>query len=882
MAGFGDKVGDAHIEIHAKLDQRSIAAAEAKLQKMVRDRSVAMRNAQSAEAKEKVASLKLVTNALKRHYGDQESLAKQASGRLVKIDRDAQRKMIAARNKIEKKRSKDGGVLRFGESLENLVSILPGQLEKLLRNPAIAAAAVAGGTHIAAGIGGAIVAGLGATTLAAGVGLAISGNVKFQKAGQELGKQLLTGMQEAALVLSPEIAKSFNFLEQSNFAKTLKADLASIFSDLRPALVPFISDLSAVFQKVVGGIRDLAPTFAPILKVLGDGFVAIADDVVAMFNDFKDNAPALQAGLKDLLGTVSNLINAFGKLTVGAAKAWETLKAPFSDATFKASEDGLKANSVQAGLYGQSLEEAAKKSPALRAELDKINAAVEHNAFNKQRAAAIAAGQTLDTYGRVVQDTTKEQKALNDVIKEHIRLEGEQANKVHDAINAQLEWTENEAHLKKVFSEGTKEISLRTPKARENLRVVNDQVAAAHAQAQKLRESGASADVANAKFRELTAKVIADTGAKGKNRAAIEGIIKKYGEFKDLPAEVRKQFRIDTNISELREMQGLIRSITGADVSVSRAGANLAKNRASGGLVSGPGSGTSDSIPANLSNGEFVVRAAAVKSIGLSTLVGMNASGSAPAGFASGGLAGAVRGAGRGASSSQVRQFNAATVLVTNLARAVTAATKALEGWTETAQQSTDQFSSFVNLGSLDAEGKSAGDVIRQLQQRKQKAGAFTKNLAALRGKGLSSQALAQIAGSGPDSPLAGLLAGGISQFDVGLINSLLGGGDAFGASIATSVKGAKPNVGPVAAKLAAARKRQAALKPVRAKGATVSRAGNRVFAALTAAEMKAQNLKAGTYVTVLIDGKEVTAIVKKDTARSVAQTTRRAKAGRR
>ena len=45
---------------------------------------------------------------------------------------------------------------------------------------------------------------------------------------------------------------------------------------------------------------------------------------------------------------------------------------------------------------------------------------------------------------------------------------------------------------------------------------------------------------------------------------------------------------------------------------------------ASGGYVSGPGSSTSDSISARLSDGEFVVRAAAVKAIGVGTLAAIN------------------------------------------------------------------------------------------------------------------------------------------------------------------------------------------------------------------------------------------------------------------
>ncbi|MDZ7476789.1 tape measure protein [Stenotrophomonas pavanii] len=48
------------------------------------------------------------------------------------------------------------------------------------------------------------------------------------------------------------------------------------------------------------------------------------------------------------------------------------------------------------------------------------------------------------------------------------------------------------------------------------------------------------------------------------------------------------------------------------------------KKFASGGLVSGPGSSTSDSIPARLSAGEYVVRAAAVRQVGVAFLDSLN------------------------------------------------------------------------------------------------------------------------------------------------------------------------------------------------------------------------------------------------------------------
>lgn len=61
----------------------------------------------------------------------------------------------------------------------------------------------------------------------------------------------------------------------------------------------------------------------------------------------------------------------------------------------------------------------------------------------------------------------------------------------------------------------------------------------------------------------------------------------------------------------------------------------LAPGFASGGYITGPGSGTSDSIPARLSNGEYVMKAEAVRRLGVSFLDKLNRG--AVAGFASGG-----------------------------------------------------------------------------------------------------------------------------------------------------------------------------------------------------------------------------------------------------
>lgn len=84
------------------------------------------------------------------------------------------------------------------------------------------------------------------------------------------------------------------------------------------------------------------------------------------------------------------------------------------------------------------------------------------------------------------------------------------------------------------------------------------------------------------------------------------------------------------------------------------------KGLATGGSVDGPGTGTSDSIPAMLSNGEYVLNAQAVDRLGVPFLNGLNTG--RLRGFASGGLVGFGGVAGykaeRGSTGGQVQSVN--------------------------------------------------------------------------------------------------------------------------------------------------------------------------------------------------------------------------------
>jgi hypothetical protein len=99
------------------------------------------------------------------------------------------------------------------------------------------------------------------------------------------------------------------------------------------------------------------------------------------------------------------------------------------------------------------------------------------------------------------------------------------------------------------------------------------------------------------------------------------------GGFIANPAEIQ---RLDWLVSGLRQDRALIvragRSTVGIDTEIDRALAQLraARGFALGGYVDGPGSGTSDSIPAMLSRGEYVIKASAVGAYGVDFMNALN------------------------------------------------------------------------------------------------------------------------------------------------------------------------------------------------------------------------------------------------------------------
>lgn len=143
-------------------------------------------------------------------------------------------------------------------------------------------------------------------------------------------------------------------------------------------------------------------------------------------------------------------------------------------------------------------------------------------------------------------------------------------------------------------------------------------------QQEQVVEKAATAQSVAMKSAETTAKVSMDAAQAGSGAAASQAAIPVVGP-------------------------GLAIAAMAAMVAAVMALLGKVKKFAAGGLVTGPGTATSDSIPARLSAGEYVVRAAAVQRVGVAFLDALNGLRTPPAwdgqrlAFAAGGLVPAVQ-----------------------------------------------------------------------------------------------------------------------------------------------------------------------------------------------------------------------------------------------
>ncbi|MGW3166985.1 hypothetical protein ACWC9Q_29825 [Streptomyces sp. NPDC001142] len=228
------------------------------------------------------------------------------------------------------------------------------------------------------------------------------------------------------------------------------------------------------------------------------------------------------------------------------------------------------------------------------------------------------------------------------------------------------------------------QLVLNTEKQRAAASALNDLAAKTDEAAASARDSGASWSEVSGIYERGRQQLIANAQQMGLNKSQAQALANEIlkvpdktaflrGDIDDLAAKLAdakarlakapssKTAKIKGEIRDLEQklataqmkINGLsgktvtvgvkVAGIAAAQAAIIAAGGVPPQMRAEGGPIRGPGSATSDSIPAMLSNGEYVIRASAVERYGLPLFDALNAqrlAGGGPVGrYASGGYA---------------------------------------------------------------------------------------------------------------------------------------------------------------------------------------------------------------------------------------------------
>jgi hypothetical protein len=299
------------------------------------------------------------------------------------------------------------------------------------------------------------------------------------------------------------------------------------------------------------------------------------------------------------------------------------------------------------GILGDQTSELAKSRQALK---DKAAAGV----------GAAGAEQKLGTETDKTTEAMEDQRSAADKLRDALdRLNG----KTIAADKAQISYRESVTDLAETLKENGKSFDFNTEAGRRNRGALIDAAQAAADYVVALRDQGASSDAVKKAERDARAELIKTMRQAGLSEAAAKRLADAYfsipesretklkGDIADLQAKIdaaktklkdpkltnpqRTKLRADLaaweaairkakqQLKSIKDETVVVSIVTRGDIADKRNASGRGITKATGGPVYGPGTGTSDSIPAMLSNGEHVWTAAEVKAAGGQSAVAM-------------------------------------------------------------------------------------------------------------------------------------------------------------------------------------------------------------------------------------------------------------------
>lgn len=484
-------------------------------------------------------------------------------------------------------------------------------------------------------------------------------NAEWENAQASLGQTLLPAMTEAVTVLN-NMLSAFNALPQP--VKTVTLGVLALSAATVVLLPRIMATRAALIElgltsKVTGAGLASFGKFAGIATLAIVAMTAAVSKINESAADAVPGVDALSKGLLDLARTGESVLTSASDETISFADALARLTDPSATdrlndfwgfigsggdagpelvATRKYIEniDAALAGMVASGNAAEAAKAfdlMAKDAQAQGRSIDDVKALLPGYtaAITGAGTASADAAEGVADVADAAGDAEKEVVDLETALK---RLRG-QAQSVAEA-NAGLEQSFDDATKAAKEMEGglnktRTAFDLNTQAGRDGQEALLGVVDAAYDTAWALLEAGEGADTVKKRTMDARIEFIKAAEKMGLTEKAAKKLADKYGLIPEKIAttitvnNAQALAAVDAVLARWQGILNMPTAVLNAHFGVTPPPKSTKK--AQGGYVTGPGTGTSDSIPARLSNGEYVVKAAAVKRYGLGMLNSINA-----------------------------------------------------------------------------------------------------------------------------------------------------------------------------------------------------------------------------------------------------------------
>ena len=357
------------------------------------------------------------------------------------------------------------------------------------------------------------------------------------------------------------------------------------------------------------GLMGWAPSVADSAKLVGLSVEDVTDAIL---------------GNADAMARVEAASRPFKGDLDGLGKAAEAAGVSMSDygGAMQIVRDGVE-------VYTGDLQTAVERQREVKAATDDSTGSVDEQ---------VSALEQYAEAQRAGQETTEQ---YTNALKDLVDAQRDAAGVVLGLREAQRQWEESILTASEALKENGATLDITTEKGRANQSALDDIASSGWDVIDSMRENGKSQQELQATMQTTRDRFVAVAQQMGMSADEANRLADELGL---IPSKVSVDVAVDTSqamadLNSFRagvERQQLtIRARVAADPNYDPARAFSTIARAEGGPVYGPGSATSDSIPAWLSNGEWVIKAASVQKYGHAFMASLNA-GTAPR-FAAGG-----------------------------------------------------------------------------------------------------------------------------------------------------------------------------------------------------------------------------------------------------